>query len=587
MLSVAAPQLRIAETTATTPILYSVQGGSGKGHLMAIPMLHGAKLAPAATHKGAAPRFHTNLAFDVNVKPNATTPPGTAYTPAQISKAYGFNQISAVNGKAIDGTGQTIAIVNAYDDPNIQLDLATFDRQYGLPALDGKNGDGTFTKVVSAQGTPQADPGWIGEISLDVEWAHALAPKANIILFEAKDVYGSDLFNMNLAALRTPGVTVISNSWGQGEGYGQLAADSRFFQTVKTHPATILASTGDNGTPAGYPSYSPNVLAVGGTSLYAADDNPVTGAAPPAPTATRWAGAAAAAARATGRTSSARIPTRAPPASDIPADRPPTSRSTRTPIRAWRSTTRPGILLLSRRGLPVRRLVADRRHQLLQPGLGVDHGPERPVAGPSPARRPWTALPDDPRAVQPVQERLRQHVPRRDLGQQRPGRPLGIRPGHGHRLAQGPPGDPGPDQPAEHRDHRHRPHQRQHPAARLIGDLSAAHSGPSGHPPSEAPGIRPGGPAPSASGRPAGAVLRRAPDVAARPRAGGGGGGDCPGKLASIAPDPPGRSPPPPRPITRPPASNATLRGPSESPPGSLSPSARPRRGTAPSHAAT
>src|SRR5438874_1055440 len=108
---------------------------------------------------------------------NPTPPPG-AYTPSQIQQAYRFNKIS-FNGVVGDGTGQTIAIVDAYDAPNIQADLNVFDTQFGLPST-------TVTRVNQTGGTsyPAADStgGWELEAALDVEWAHAMAPGAKILL---------------------------------------------------------------------------------------------------------------------------------------------------------------------------------------------------------------------------------------------------------------------------------------------------------------------------------------------------------------------------------------------------------------------
>src|SRR5690349_1176516 len=107
--------------------------------------------------------------------PFASSPPGSAYTPAQVQLAYGFNQVrfGSVQG---DGTGQTIAIVDAYDDPNIQADLNTFSTQFGLPTT-------TIARVNQTGGTsyPATDStgGWETEEALDVEWAHAIAPGAS------------------------------------------------------------------------------------------------------------------------------------------------------------------------------------------------------------------------------------------------------------------------------------------------------------------------------------------------------------------------------------------------------------------------
>src|SRR5207302_3738915 len=97
--------------------------------------------------------------------PSGTSGP-TGYTPSQVRHAYGFDQITFSGGTVTgDGSGQTIAIVDAYDDPNIAADLATFDAQFGLPAPP------SFVKA-TPQGTPPSNSGWAGEIALDVEWAH-------------------------------------------------------------------------------------------------------------------------------------------------------------------------------------------------------------------------------------------------------------------------------------------------------------------------------------------------------------------------------------------------------------------------------
>ncbi len=106
---------------------------------------------------------------------------GTAgYTPAQITAAYGLNAITfqSSTGTTVkgDGTGETIALIEMYHDPNLASDLATFDQEYGLPAP---------TLTVDNLAGSQTDSGWALEESLDVEWAHAIAPGANILVVEA------------------------------------------------------------------------------------------------------------------------------------------------------------------------------------------------------------------------------------------------------------------------------------------------------------------------------------------------------------------------------------------------------------------
>src|SRR5262249_21361675 len=137
------------------------------------------------------------------------------FSPAQIRHAYGFDQIS-FNGVPGDGRGQTIAIIDAYDQPNIAGDLATFDSTFCIAAPP------SLTKGNQAGGTsyPVVDAGWGLEISLDVEWAHAIAPAANILLVEANSNNFSDLFAAITYAKNLPGVSVVSMSWGSSEFNG-------------------------------------------------------------------------------------------------------------------------------------------------------------------------------------------------------------------------------------------------------------------------------------------------------------------------------------------------------------------------------
>jgi hypothetical protein len=191
------------------------------------------------------------------------SPGPTGYTPAQIQHAYGFDKISFSNGTvAGDGTGSTIAIVDAYDDPNIASDLKKFDAAFGLP-------DPVFNKYDQNGGTsyPVADSGWITEIALDVEWAHAVAPKATIDLFEANSATFSDLLTAVQTAASTTGVNVVSMSWGGGEFFGENTYDSYFTTPAGHGGVTFVAASGDSGAPPIFPAISVNVLAVGGTTL--------------------------------------------------------------------------------------------------------------------------------------------------------------------------------------------------------------------------------------------------------------------------------------------------------------------------------
>ncbi|MGO9463703.1 MAG: DUF4082 domain-containing protein [Isosphaeraceae bacterium] len=180
-----------------------------------------------------------------------------AYTPAQIAQAYQFNSIT-FNGVAGTGSGETIAIVDAYDDPRIQADLNTFDSQYGLPAT-------TVIRVNETGGVsyPPSDPtgGWELEESLDVEWAHAMAPGASIMLVEASSANDSDL--LTAVKYASAHANVVSMSWGSGEFLGETGYDSYFSQAG----VAFVASSGDAGAPASWPAASPDILSVGGTAL--------------------------------------------------------------------------------------------------------------------------------------------------------------------------------------------------------------------------------------------------------------------------------------------------------------------------------
>ncbi|HTV57071.1 MAG TPA: S53 family peptidase, partial [Terriglobia bacterium] len=192
------------------------------------------------------------------------TSAATGYSPAQISQAYGFNQISFNNGTvAGNGSGQTIAIVDAYNQPDIASDLRAFDAAFGLPAPP------SFTVVNQSGGgnLPAANSSWGMEESLDVEWAHAMAPGANIVLVEANGSSESDLFSAVQYAASIPGVSVVSMSWGGGEFSSESDYDSIFTTPAGHQGVAFVASAGDSGAPPSYPAVSPNVLAVGGTTL--------------------------------------------------------------------------------------------------------------------------------------------------------------------------------------------------------------------------------------------------------------------------------------------------------------------------------
>ena len=173
-------------------------------------------------------------------------------TPAEIRRIY--------NLPSTGGQG-TIAIIDAYDAPNIESNLAVFNKTYGLPACTTKNGCLEKHKIASSTAT---NGGWALEESLDVEWAHAIAPQAKILLVEAKTASGANLLAAVDYAASRKDVVAISMSWGGEEFPEELSLDSHL---VSKSGAVFFAASGDDGAGAEWPAASPNVVGVGGTSL--------------------------------------------------------------------------------------------------------------------------------------------------------------------------------------------------------------------------------------------------------------------------------------------------------------------------------
>ncbi|MCQ4079835.1 S53 family peptidase [Streptomyces sp. RB6PN25] len=194
----------------------------------------------------------TDVAQKLSLSPNATP---SGFGPKDLQGAY--------NLPSDGGSGQTVAIVDAQDDPNAESDLATYRSQYGLPACSTANG--CFKKIDQNGGTtyPSADSGWAGEISLDLDMVSAIAPNAHIVLVEANSANMSDLGAAVNQAVKQ-GAGFVSNSYGGSEDSSDTSADSSYFN----HPGVVItASAGDSGYGVEYPAASPGVTAVGGTSL--------------------------------------------------------------------------------------------------------------------------------------------------------------------------------------------------------------------------------------------------------------------------------------------------------------------------------
>jgi subtilase family serine protease len=201
----------------------------------------------------------------------ANSPGSSSLTPAEVASAYGVNSIQ-FGSVAGTGAGQTIAIIDAYDDPNAASDLHQFDLQFGLPdapsfqRLNQKGVAGSYPATDPAKGSGST---WEIEESLDIEWAHAMAPQANIDLIEANSPTTNYLIQIAANTARNlPGVVAVSMSFSAPEAFNDFQYDAYFTTPAGHTGVTFLAATGDTGQPSGYPAYSPNVVAVGGTTLH-------------------------------------------------------------------------------------------------------------------------------------------------------------------------------------------------------------------------------------------------------------------------------------------------------------------------------
>jgi subtilase family serine protease len=191
-----------------------------------------------------------------------------------MQQAYGFNQIALPAGETFNdaGLGQTIAIIDVLDDPYIASDLQTFDETFNIGGAAKDPTNTSFFSVVNEYGVstlPPTDTFNYGvETSLDVEWAHAMAPGANILLVEANAFISGDLFTAVEYAARQPGVSVISMSFGGGESPTEYYMDNVFTTPAGHQGVSFIASAGDlGGFNTLYPAMSPNVVSVGGTTL--------------------------------------------------------------------------------------------------------------------------------------------------------------------------------------------------------------------------------------------------------------------------------------------------------------------------------
>ena len=221
---------------------------------------HAAVLIPASTmelREDVGVRAHTNhlIRFDARPeRPGGGGPSGE--TPASLRAVY--------NLPSSGGNG-VVAIVDAFDYPTAENDLNVFSSQFGLPSCTTANG--CFKRIFAGGSQPRKNCGWAQEAALDIEWAHAMAPNAKIVLVEAATNSFADLFAAVDAAtteVQNSGIPgEVSMSWGGSEFSSEAANDGHF----QHNNVVYFASSGDSGGVNIYPSVSPFVVSAGGTSV--------------------------------------------------------------------------------------------------------------------------------------------------------------------------------------------------------------------------------------------------------------------------------------------------------------------------------
>jgi Ricin-type beta-trefoil lectin domain/IPT/TIG domain len=250
----------LSATTAVVTVFGSPAAMASAGTVKAAPSKPDYKAActthPAPGYAACLALIRTNVPSHKGVSP-FVTPSG--YGPAQLQAAYNLPSSTA-------GSGATVALVDAYDDPNAEADLAVYRSQYGLPACTTTNG--CFQKVNEngqASPLPPTEPpgdDWATEESLDIDMVSAACPLCHIDLVEADSNSLTDLGTAVDAAVAL-GAQYVSNSYGAGDFSGEASDDVYY-----NHPGVaVTASAGDSGYGVSYPAASPDVVAVGGTSL--------------------------------------------------------------------------------------------------------------------------------------------------------------------------------------------------------------------------------------------------------------------------------------------------------------------------------
>jgi subtilase family serine protease len=242
----AAPaQAATTATRATVPLPFGCNAATAPGVMHCLGYT-----AKSTRHGSSKARYQTTGSSS-----------SSGYTPSQLRSAY--------NLSASGSSSETVAIVDAFNDPNAAADLAAYRSAYGLPACTAASG--CFkqeSQTGSTSSLPSTDYGWAEEESLDLDMVSAICSGCRILLVEAASATQADLDTAENTAAATSGVVAISNSWGGSESSSETTDDAAF----NHHGVAITASSGDGGYGVIWPAASPYVTAVGGTSLSTASN---------------------------------------------------------------------------------------------------------------------------------------------------------------------------------------------------------------------------------------------------------------------------------------------------------------------------
>src|SRR5229473_7356000 len=250
--------------TLAAPNLGLSQSEAGQSHASDVAQSHAAVLIPATSIEQAEDvgvRAHTNHLIRFEPDRGGTSPSGLS--PATLRSVYSL---------PATGGGGTIAIVDAYHYATAENDLSVFSSAFGLPQCTTANG--CFKQVYASGSKPRANCGWAQEAALDIEWAHAMAPNAKIVLVEAASSSFANLFAaVDVATAQVTangGHGQVSMSWSGSEFSTEASNDSHF----QNSNVVYFASSGDTGGVNGYPSVSPFVVSAGGTTINRNPANP-------------------------------------------------------------------------------------------------------------------------------------------------------------------------------------------------------------------------------------------------------------------------------------------------------------------------